>query len=436
MMRICFLVFLFFTWLACLPKVGHGEVFLVSSAFADESITLSLDEALAIALRDNREVRLSQEKLAQEKSKVAEAKSAFWPEISLNTTATRTRGLYRKDINSYSFSTGIKQYLYKGGKTVNTLHKAEYETRAQEAVVDKATSEIALGVKKLFYTLSIAKELTQLNKEILENTKAYLATITARYEKGEVSESEVLKVKVSVSSYESIYEAALNQMHSAIALLKSALYIEEDAVVDIQNGFEYTPREIAVDEAILNALRLRPEIKQYEAQYEADKAQVEITKSENRPTVYGSFDYYSRSTTSLSFSPSKGWQDYNLVGLTLSWPIFDGWATKHKVEQAVSTLKQDSILQEKLKMDIATQVKEAYLSLKSAIAIIEPKKKDIELYTDNLTVAQAQYQKGILSELGLKDAKLKLSVSQFNQKQALYDCLVAKARLENAMGVR
>lgn len=401
----------------------------------EQPIILTLDEAIEIALRDNRDILLNQEKLLQARLKIQEAKSGYLPEVNLGSTAARTRGLYRKDITQYSTSAGMRQYLYKGGETVNTLRQAKYKADAQDEVLAKTIDEIMLDVRKAFYTLSIAKEFVQMNVKILENSTQHLESTLLRYEQGEASESEILKVKSSLSEAKSLYESSLNQQDSACALLKNLLYIEEKTNLDIKGDFEYAPRQTAIDEAILKALSLRPEIRQYEAQAQADRAAIEIAKAGNRPSIYGSFDYYSRSTTQLTFSPSKGWQDYNVIGATLSWPIFDGWATKYKVEQAVSDFKQTQILQNKLKVDIATQVKEAYLALKTALAKLNPAKRDIELYENNVKVIQARYKDGISSDLDLEDAHLAFLISQFNHKQYIYDCLVAKAKLDKSMGV-
>ena len=412
--------------------------FFVFSALAhaeEKPVILTLGEAIELAVRDNRDILLNQEKLAQARLKIQEAKSGFLPEVNLSSTAARTRGLYRKDITQYSTSAGIKQYLYKGGETVNTLRQSRYKTDVQEEVLAKTIDEIILEVRKAFYTLLIAQEFIQMNQGVLENSARHLESQSLRYEKGEVSESEVLKAKSSLSEAKSLYESSLNQQDTAYALLKNLLYLEEKTNIEIKGDFEYTPRELAIDEAILKALSFRPEIRQYEAQAQADKASIEIARAGNRPSVYGSFDYYSRSTTQLTFSPSKGWQDYNVLGATLSWPIFDGWATKYKVEQAVSDFKQTQIIQNKLKVDIATQVKEAYLTLKTALAKLNPAKRDIELYENNVKVIQARYKDGIASNLDLGDAQLAFLISQFNHRQYLYDCLSAKAKLDKAMGV-
>jgi len=423
-------------------RVAKYIIFLIClyalpSAFcAERAVVLGLDEAIAIALRDNREILLDQEELAKAGHKIQEAKSAYLPEVKITSGNTYTRGLYRKDINSYSFQAGLKQYLYQGGKAANTLKQAEYEQQAQEAALEKSLAAVIKDVKKSFYAFLIAREFAGLNQRVLENQFAHLEAIKEKQAKGEASESEMLKALHGLSDARYLQEASLNQLENAKTLFKDILALENKTEVELSGDFEYSPKEIAVDSAILKALEARPEIREYAALEKADASAVEIARSGGRPSIYGTFDYYSRSTTSLSFSPGKGWQDYNTVGFTFSWPVFDGWLTKAKVEQALSDLKQDRIMRDKLQADIASQVKNAYLSLKTALAGLEPKKREIELYQDYLKTAEDKYKEGILSALGLDDVRLALEVSDFNRRQGLYDCLTARAELDLAMGVK
>ena len=69
------------------------------------------------------------------------------------------------------------------------------------------------------------------------------------------------------------------------------------------------------------------------------------------------------------------------------------------------------------------------------MAKLNPAKRDIELYENNVKVIQARYKDGIASNLDLGDAQLAFLISQFNHRQYLYDCLSAKAKLDKAMGV-
>jgi len=397
-----------------------------------EEISLTLDEAVSIALRDNRDILLKGEDLNKAKLKIAEAQAGLLPTLTFTGGWTRTQGYYGKDLGQTTTQATLKQYLYKGGSIVNTIKYNKDNLRVTQAILDKTRLEIVLNVKKAFFTLLLANDFANLNREILVNTREHLEATRLRYEQGQVSESDILKIKQSQAVVEEAYAASLNQVESARAILNNLLYLDGAVQIKPKGEFIYEPREIAYDASFLTAMRTRPEIRQYEAQEEANKKAIEITKAGTRPSISAAWDYYSRSH--LAATSTKNWNDYNVIGLTFSWPIFDGWATKAKVEQAIVDLKEARLLKEKTVKDIALELKNAYLDLKDSLAEIKYTQEQLNLYRDTLLVNQEKYKAGQASSLDLNDAVLGTLVSLFNQKEAIYDYVLAKARFDKATG--
>jgi len=407
-------------------------IILLPFTLRAEEISLTLDEAIMIAIRDNRDVLLKTEDVKKAKQKISEAKGGILPTLSFTGNWTDTRGYYNKDLGQATTQTTLKQYLYKGGKTINTIEQDRYKFKVSQALLDKTKLETVLNTKKAFYTLLLAREFANLNKNIMHNTKAHLETLKTRYQYGQSSQSDVLNIQESLSRVAEVYETSLNQADASAAVLKNLLYLDETVSIKPLDEFIYEPRDVAYSEGFLEALKARPEIRQYAAQESADKKAIEVAKADNRPNIYASWDYYSRSHATAA--TPRGWNDYNVLGLTFTWPIFDGWATKAKVEQAITDLKETQLLKEKTIKDIALELKNAYLDLKSAIAKIKSAQDQINLYQDTLSVTKDKYNSGIASSLDLNDASLGYEVSLFNQKQAIYDYILAKASFDKATG--
>ncbi len=397
-----------------------------------EGVSLTLDEAVAIALRDNRDILLKTEDVKKAKEKIAEAEAGFLPTLNFTGTWSDTKGYYSKDLAQTSTQTTFKEYLYKGGKTINTIEQKKYDLEVAGALLDKTKLETVLNVKKAFYTLLLAQEFCDLNKSIVENIQEHLGSIKERYKNGQASESDLLSMQSSLNNVQQVYEASLNQAESSQTLLKIFLFIDEDIKITPDAEFSYEPREIAFEEAFLKAMSTRPEIKQYQAQEEADKKAIEIAKSDNRPSIYASWDYYSRSH--LAATTAKNWSDYNVIGITFSWPVFDGWATRAEVEQAIIDLKETQLTKEKTIRDVSQEFKNAYLDFKNSTAKLQTVEADVKVYSDNLISTNKKYGQGIASSLDLKDAGLKYGISLFNKKQAIYDYIITKGSFDKATG--
>ena len=409
-------------------------ILIFPSFLKAEETSLTLDEAVSIALRDNRDILLKTEDIKKAKAKIAEARSGLPPSLSVSGSWTDTRGLYTKDSNQIAGQAGVKQFLYKGGKTINTIKFSEYGVTIAQAVLDRVKLEILFNVKKAFYTFLLAQEFNRLNKQILDNTRSHIEMIEARYKNGQASQSDILRIKVSLANVEDAYEASLNQAEAALSLFKNLLYLDEKTGIKPIGEFGYELREIAYDEGFLKAMQTRPEIRQYEAQEKAAQKSIVIAKADSRPSIYASWDYYSRSHITGLTGATKNWNDYNVLGITFSWPIFDGWATKAKVEQAIVDLKETQLMKEKTMKDIALELKNAYLGLKNAVSKIKSTQAQVDLYKDTLSVTEEKYKAGIASSLDLDDVSLGYTVSLFNQKLADYDYILAKAGFDKATG--
>ena len=410
-----------------------------------EEISLTLNEAVVIALRDNRDVMLKAEEVKKAKSKIEESKASLFPSLDFLGGYTRTVGLSQKPLGVTTTQTTISQILYQGGKIINTIKYNKNGLDVVSAVLDKQKLETALSVKKTFYTILLSEHFVELNKSIFDNSKEHLQYLEARFRQGESSESDILRINESLSSVEEAYEASLNQFESAQVLLRALLYLGDDVTVKPDGEFAYQKQDIIYDEAFLKAMKDRPEIRQYEAQLNQAKNAIDIAKAGGRPTITGSWEYFSRSNSSViagggtvtgasSTTSSKNWNDYSTLGFVFSWPVFDGWLTKSKVEQAIVDLKQAQLLKEKTAKDISTELKNAYISLKNAIAGIKTSESELAVYSDNFQATQQQKQAGIASFLDLDDAELMYNVSVFNKNQAVYDYIIAKLEFDKATG--
>ena len=411
-----------------------GIIILPFSLKAQELIPLTLEEAEALALRDNRDILLKAEDVSKAKAKLAEAVSGLSPTLSFTGGWTDTRGYYSKDIGQTSTQFTLKQPIYKGGKVINTILYDKEGIKIAQAILDKTRLETVLNLKKGFYTLLLAQEFTDLNKAILENTQAHLELIKARYQNGEASQSDLLNIQASLEIVRQAYEESLNQVSAAQGVLNNLLYLDKETKIKPQGEFIYEPKELVFDEAFLKAMSNRPEIKQFQAQEKASKRAIEIAKADGRPSIYASWDYYSKSHIPTLGGLAKNWNDQNIIGLTFSWPIFDGFATKAKVDQAIVDLKEARLLKEKTVADIALELKTAYLDFQTAIARIRAEQAQLDLYKDTLSSSEQKYLTGELSSLDLDDTALKYAIASFNIKDAVYDYVLSKAKFDKATG--
>jgi len=395
-------------------------------------LSMSLDEAVTIGLRENRGGRMQEEELVKAKAAIAEARSELFPGASVAGGWSDTRGLYDKDISGYTAQAGLSQLIYTGGRVMSAVRIGEQSYRAAEAVLDQERLELVYAIKKTFYAVLLADEFVSVNKQIYGNTREHYDSVSARFAAGQASGSELISMKASLASVKQVLDASHNQAESARAVLRSLLFLDQDVMIRPSGGLEFDAREIAYDAAFLRAMRSRPEIRQVQARVQAAGLAVELAQSGNRPTVKASWDYYARNR--LLSGAEKNRNDYNIAGISVTWPVFDGWQTKARVERALVEVKQAQLLREKTGADISVDVKTAYLGLATALDRIKAAEDQVAEYKDKTSVARAQYGKGLVSLLELNDALLQYTIAVFSQTQSIYEYMIAKALFDKATG--
>lgn len=408
--------------------------FFSGYGFCAEEIKLTFSEAVAIGVRDNRDILLKNQDIEMAKLKIAEAQAGLFPTFTFTGDWFYTAGLYSKDLGQSSAQFTAKQYIYQGGKVINSIKYNGYELEVEQSLLDKKRLEAVFLIAKAYYTLLLANSYTRLNASILDNSRKHLGYVDSRYNFGQASQADVLKAKSSLSIVEQAYLSSKSQQESSLALLNNLLALDKDVIIIPDAEFKFIPKAVAFDEGFLKAMRDRPEIKQYESQLKSDKSAIEVARADGRPSVYVSWDYYSRSHAPTTTLNTRDWNDYNVAGINFTWPIFDGWLTKAKVEEAIVDLKKTQINKAKLAADIALEVKDAYLALKNSVEQIKTSEADILFYKNNLLTANQKYARGEVSALGNDDAQLKYAVSIFNQEQAVYDYYIAKFGFDKVTG--
>lgn len=409
-------------------------LFSVNIVLAKE-VSLDINEAIALALRDNPVILLKAEDIEKAKAKIKESLSEALPKVSLTSTLSKTNNYYpNKDITSDSLSLSFKQIIYTGGRIVNTIKYTEYGLDIAKIILDEAKLDIVANTKKAFYSLLLAREFVNLNYKILKNIEAHYNSFKIKYNYGEISKTDLLKLKQSLVLARSQYEESLNQLNSFEELLKNLLFLDSDIKIIPEGKLYYKPREISYKEAFLEALKLRPEIKRIDAELKAQEKSIEIVKSQNRPTIYASWDYFNRSHTTSLGGLSKNRNDYNVISLVFSWPIFDGWQTKARLDEALSDLRKSKITKEKTKKDIEYELKDSYFKLKTSIYKMRASLLDTNVYFENLKTINEKYLNGEVSYLDKFDNKLKYLISRFNYISSIYEYLIAEVNFDRAIG--
>ncbi len=403
--------------------------------------SLSLEQCLEIAIKNSNQIVITEGQVIKAEMGVKDARSGFLPELHLlggyNVTDTFSRLEWSE--NHYSLSLAASISPFNGGRNfINTAKSRESLSRAEQSL--RLTEiDLVLDVMTKYYGLLEASEILELRTESLAQKRTHLDFARAQFDLGLVPRSDVLKAEVAVLAGAVDSLAADGNLGIAHAELNDAMGIGLDHPTSIR-PVEVT-RESPPDplDCLDEALKSRPELAQQKSSLAIGKYNVKLARIERWPklAITGSYDAYVDRFLFDDLPVNRtNWEDNTnwRVGIGLSFPIFDGGVAGRAVRAAKIDLRESELDYLDLEKRVTLEVKSAHLSLVTALRTIDLTEKEVESAQESYDAASGRYRTGVAPITEVIDAAVALSNSKVSYTRAVYDYLLARARLSQAMG--
>lgn len=418
----------------------YKVLFLMSLAFLlfpTFSQAITLEEAVNIALKNNLQILLAKEKIKEAEGGVKGAFAAYFPNLSLQGSYTHLGEVPSFSIpfvgefpmgeqDTTSFTLTLTQPLYTGGKLSLSYDLARLNYQRTKYNLRQIQDELIFEVKKSFYSVLLARENVKIAKQALSQAELHLKIVESFYDSGRASRFDLLRAKVEVDNLKPELIKAKNSLNLAREGLANLLSLPSSSL-KVEGELEFEPLILNLDKAIENAFNLRSDLKALMAQKDMASTSLRMTEVMNMPTLslVGNYQY----------SDEEGsWEDSWNAGLVLSFNLFDSGRKKASLQQKASQLNQVELAIEQLKEAIELEVKKAFWDMQVAEETIFAQEQNIKQAEEALSIAEARYKNGTITQVEVLDAQLALTRARLNYTRALFDHEIAKAALIKAMG--
>jgi len=427
-------------------------VVLGMPVFAQEpkpTLVLTIDEAIAMALRQNPFHLASQEKVFQARSQVRQAVSGFLPSVSAQGTDTLDEKLFVLEFPSlipgeppqrisidftkdYQMALGFSLPLFAGGRLTAGYKQATYGLQASREAVRLSEQETIFEAKRAFYGYLLAKEFSAVADEGLALAEKFRDNVKNLFEVGMASKFDLLRSEVQVANLKPQAIRARNSIEVAALGLKTILGIALDTPIEVRGELAPVPLDAAAEGVIAEALAQRPELRQLDYQRRMAGEMLKIARGSLLPTlaIGGAYNFWS---DALKFSKGS-WQNYYTINLSLSLPIFDGFESRARIGQSKAAIRELDLTRRGLSDAIAFEVRQAVLNNTQARETLMSQEKNVEQAREAVRIAELNYAEGLATNLDVSTAQVALSQARTNYSQALYDCVISQAQLEKAVG--
>jgi len=414
---------------------------LALCAWAQGGEPLTLQEAVALALRNNRAVQISARSVDKTRNALREARSNANFTIQSNATYTRFDRVAEArfgpqpvrigNIENRTARLTLTQVVDISGIIRTAIRAADLTLTVSELEFERTRNDTILQVVQAYQGVARADEFVRVAEEALRNAQERLRLIRAQVDAGVAAQFDLLRAETAVAQAEQAVLNARNQRELAAAALNNLLGRDLNTPVRVAKPerlpeLQLPPLETLTQQAFQN----RPEL--IAAQRGIELAQVGITSARRSllPNIVltGQADF--NLNTSV-FNPRR--ETYTGVAV-LSVPIWDGGVARAREAQARDDLEIAQLRLKQAQEGIALEVRQAYLNLQDAQKRLEVARKGLEQATEALRLARVRFEAGVSPQLEISDAELAFTQAQTNLVNAQFDYLDAYAALLRAIG--
>jgi outer membrane protein TolC len=297
---------------------------------------------------------------------------------------------------------------------------------------------VVFATREAYYRVLLMDRVVGIQRQSLKQAQSHLKDVEDKYAQGTMSRFDLLRAQVEVKNREPGVIEAENNLALSIEDFKRVVGLGADDEPVLTDSLAYAPVAITEDDAIAEALANRPEILTLALNVQGRKKILAIEKAGMYPLLglYGEIDLQgqSRKDDLLGSFEKENRAISKSVGLALSVPIFDGFRTRGRVTQARAALKRAEFELEQAHKGIRLEVSKAVRDLASLKLEYESQVATVGLAEEALKIAEARFRSGLSTQLELTDAETALDFARTNFAQTLYECNVAAANLERALG--
>jgi outer membrane protein len=404
--------------------------------------SLTLQEAEAIAIRNNPQITVGKLRALKAREFVREARSALLPTANLSVTGveanpgSRIAAGYLTNSILYSRAAAgatVNQLITDFGRTTNLVSSSEFHAKAEDQNALAEEQDILLAVDEAFYNTLETHALLQVAADTIKTRQTLVDQVQALTDAKLRSDLDLSFSKVDLARAKLLLLESNNNYEASLSTLSAIL-----GYSDRQNFRVVEPEQQAsapplldATQLIQKAMQLRPEIQAMQNEVTAAE---KFGRSEHAlwwPTV--------NATGVLGQAPVRddhiqSW--YGAVGVNINVPVFNGFLFNARAKSAdLETEVKRKKLQD-MEDNLARDVRNSWLDTQKAYARLTVTQQLLEQANLALELAQARYKLGLSSIVEFSQAELQKTDADLQDTDAKYQYRLTQIMLAYQMGER
>ena len=423
---------------------------LIGFQLSAQSKKWTLEECVDYAIKNNISIKQSELDLKTSDVEKLEAIGGFLPTLngnanySINTGASInpvTNQFQNQTFKSFSASANSNIMLFNGLANWKTLQRSKLNQIANTYRLDKMKDDIALSIANSYLQILFNKEQLKVQKNQNLVTKENIKRTQELIEAGSLPAGDIYELQATDATQEQQIISTENALLISKIALCQTLLLEDYVAFDISDEVIDLPMSNITNEtqeAILaKAKESVKDVKIALSNVDVAKKDVAISRSSYLPTLAGFVGYNTRwsESTPFNFADQLSLFDGTAVGLQLSVPILNGFATRGRVQRAKINQERSEFQLKQAELDLERNVYQAYNDVINAKKSFEAAQKTLEARKLSFEYAKARYEVGLINVFDFNQAQTLLVNAQSEVLRTKYDYIFRTKILEFYFGI-
>lgn len=411
-------------------------------ASVDFRRALALSDAVDVALCNNPQVRAAWAQIKIQMSAVGEARAAYLPIINGSISRLKNATTYPESSgfpNSYTMGNQLYgslnwRFFDFGGRAANR-ESANQLLASAMAGHDAVLQKIMASVIQAYFDAITAKALFEARQQMATLAQNTLDASKRREMRGAAALSDTLQASTALAKARLNESRAGGDYQKALGVLKQAMGLAPSTGIELPLQIEKVQKTDIkeLNDWLLEAQERHPAIKQAKAKWESDKAKITATRSEALPTLGGT------AYVSQNGYPNQGLSSINqtivAAGLTINFPIFEGFASTYKIRGAQAQAELAEAQLQDATLQILTDVVKAHADAVSSFGTLKASERLLDTAQQASESSQRRYDKNVADILEILNAQSALADAQQERIRAIAEYRSSRLRLLANTGI-
>ena len=414
---------------------------------AKDTLTLTLDRALEIALSDNPTIKVAEEEIALKKVTHKETWQNLLPQASIDGTWNHTISAAQMNLGGQSFKMGMDNSNTVSGVLnislpifAPSVDKAMSMTKTDiELAVEKSRAsklDLVNQVTKGYYQLMLTQDSYDVLQKSYKLAEDNYNIVNAKYQQGAVSEFDKISAEVQMRSIKPNVISAGNAVTLSKLQLKVLMGVTADVDIEIADNLGNYETELFANELNQPAANLNNNttMKQLDLNRKMLNQNIKSLRANFMPTLGMNYSYQYQSLYNEDWNIlDYNWSGSSALMFTLSIPLYKASNfTKLKSNRIqIRQLEQNRLdTERKLNMQITSYQNNMAASSEQVVS----NRENVMQAQKAVQIAGKRYEVGKGTVLELNTSQVQLTEAELTYNQSIYDYLVAKADLDQVLG--